>query len=62
MAGIQPEGESMRRAIRFVSEAIQDDAGRSIASILDEAALRFDLDPRQAEYLIEFYRSARISR
>lgn len=62
MVGIQPEGESMRRAIRFVSESIEDAPERPVASILDEATLRFDLDPRQAEFLIEFYRSARVSR
>jgi hypothetical protein len=59
MTSIQPEGESMRRAIRFVSEALSADPDRSLSRLLEQATLRFDLDPRQADFLIEFYRKAR---
>jgi len=61
MSTLQPEGESMRRAIRFVSDALREDPERPLGPVIDEAALRFDLDPRQADYLIEFYRRARRS-
>jgi len=59
MTGIQPEGEAMRRAIRFVSEALRDDPDRPLAPLLEQATLRFDLDPRQADFLIEFHQKAR---
>lgn len=59
MTGIQPEGEAMRRAIRFVSEAVAADPDRPLAPLLEQATLRFDLDPRQADFLIEFFRKAR---
>lgn len=59
MTSIQPEGESMRRAIRFVSDALRDDPDRVLAPVIDEAALRFDLNPKQTEYLTNFYREAR---
>jgi hypothetical protein len=51
----------MRRAIRFVSDALRDDPDRPLGPVIDEAALRFDLDPRQTEFLIDFYRKARSS-
>lgn len=59
MSNIQPEGESMRRAIRFVSDALRDDPDRALGPVIDEASLRFDLDPKQAAYLTNFYREAR---
>jgi hypothetical protein len=49
----------MRRAIRFVSEAIQDDPDRPLGPLIEQAMLRFDLDPKQSEYLTDFFLRAR---
>jgi len=62
MSSMQPEGEAMRRAVRFVSDALREDPERPLGSLVDEAALRFDLDPRQTEYLLDFQRRAREGR
>jgi hypothetical protein len=55
---IHPQGESLRRAIRFVSEKLQEDADRALPPLVNEATLKFDLDPNQADYLTRFYREA----
>ena len=62
MSSIQPKGEGVRRAIRFVSDALRDDPQRAVGPIIDEAALRFDLDPQQTEFLVDFYRKERKAR
>lgn len=59
MSTIQPEGAALRKAVRFVSDALRDDPGRPLGPVIDEAARRFDLDPLQAEYLARFHETAR---
>jgi hypothetical protein len=56
---IQPEGEALRKAVRFVSDALREDPDRAPGPLLDEAARRFDLDPLQADYLARFHAGAR---
>jgi hypothetical protein len=55
---IQPQGESLRRAVRFVSEKLQEDRDQPLPPIVNEAISKFDLNPSQAEYLTRFYRDA----
>lgn len=55
---VQPRGEKLRRALRWVSERLQEQPERSRAALVDEAALRFDLAPKEAEFLLDFYRKA----
>lgn len=57
MTTIMPEGESVKKAIRWVSERIQEEPQRSVKSIINEAILRFDLSPKDSEFLIKFYQS-----
>lgn len=54
-----PKGEKLRRAVRWISEHVAEDPERPLMQLVDAATLRFDLTPREAEYLIAFYRDAR---
>jgi hypothetical protein len=61
---VVPERESLKRAIRWLSDQRREAAERGepprpVAALVDEAARRFDLSPRDAEFLIEFERDAR---
>jgi hypothetical protein len=58
VAGIHPEGEALRRAVRFVSDALQEDSAAPLGKLVDRATLRFDLNPNESEYLLRFYRRA----
>jgi hypothetical protein len=55
MAGIKddllPHGEPLRRAIRWLSDERQENPKRPLHQLIDEAALRFDLSPLEAEFL-----------
>jgi hypothetical protein len=44
---LMPEGENLRRAVRWLSENSPPTQGR-----LNEAAIRFDLTPLQEEFLL----------
>lgn len=59
MSELLPEGEDLRRAVRWVSEHLQEDPGQSLGKLVQEAVFKFDLSPRDADFLIDFYRQAR---
>jgi len=46
-SSIVPEGESVRRALRWLSEQRQTDPAAPSAALVEEAAVRFDLTPLQ---------------
>ncbi len=50
--GILPEGESLRRAVRWLDERRRDEPDAPRPRLIDEAARRFDLDPLQTDFLI----------
>ncbi len=57
MATIQPKGEKMRQAVKWISEARLEGEGRSIALLIQEAACQFNLSPKDEEFLVSFYKS-----
>ncbi|HVP67665.1 MAG TPA: hypothetical protein VMT17_10435 [Anaeromyxobacteraceae bacterium] len=50
-SGLLPEGEALRRALRWLSERRREDAGAPRAKLISEAAERFDLTPAEEEFL-----------
>lgn len=48
---ILPHGESLRRALRWMSEH-----GRHDAAAIDEAAQRFDLTPLEEDFLLTHFK------
>ena len=50
---VLPKGESLRRALRWMS-----DEGRHDAAAIEEAARRFDLSPADEEFLLRHCRVA----
>ena len=59
MSEILPKGESVRQAVRWISQHLDEDPEQALPRLVDAATLRFDLTPRQAEGLMAFYRDAR---
>ena len=55
---VHPEGESLRRAVRWISGHLEEDAEQPLPPLIESATLRFDLTPRESEYLYAFYRGA----
>jgi hypothetical protein len=55
--GVQPEGEQVRKAIKWISDERQYGRGNKPLKILvEEACSLFDLSPKEAEALSNFYR------
>ncbi len=50
MPTVMPEGELVRKAINWILEMRKDDP-RPLAVLIDEAAMRFNLGPKDCESL-----------
>lgn len=48
---IMPDGEEIRKAVKFVSDERKYNTGRKTSELVQEACLKFDLSPAEAEYL-----------
>ena len=59
MTTIQPKGEKVRQAVKYISEKIKYEEKSSIAQLIPEAAARFNLSPRDEEFLRAFYEDSR---
>jgi len=56
MSNVMPEGEAIRKAIKWISENLKASSDQPLQKLVNEATLRFNLSPKDAEFLIKFYR------
>lgn len=56
MATIMPEGEGIRKAVKFIDEARQTEPDKKLAGLIHEACVKFDLSPLEAEFLHQFFK------
>ncbi|WP_022667946.1 hypothetical protein [Desulfospira joergensenii] len=54
MSNIQPQGEALKKAIEWISERRKKEPDLNPSRLADEAALQFDLSPRDSEFLLRF--------
>lgn len=52
---ILPEGEELRKAVTWISEERQTDPEAKISKLIESACMKFDLSPKDAEFLGKFY-------
>jgi hypothetical protein len=46
------DGEALRRAVQWISDRRRDEPGLPLWKAIDEASVRFDLTPADAEFLV----------
>lgn len=56
MTTIVPQNEMTRKAIFWISEMQDCGRGENLLSLLEEAAIRFNLSPIDVEFLQRFYK------
>ena len=57
MGTIQPEGEHLRKAVKWLSEEHKYNPDKSYAKLIEEACLKFNLSPKEAAYLAKFQKA-----
>jgi hypothetical protein len=55
MHDMLPDGEELRRAVKWVSAQLQEEPGQPVMKLVHEAVFKFDLSPRDSEFLLRFY-------
>jgi hypothetical protein len=51
---VQPEGEHIKKAIKWLSDQREENKNKSEEAILEEASVRFNLSPNDTEYIKKF--------
>lgn len=57
MSTLIPQGELVRKAAAYITEQRASDPGKSLALLLDEAGMRFNLTPLDAQALERLFRT-----
>jgi hypothetical protein len=52
---IQPEGEALRKATKWISGERLGDPAASLQNLIEKACVKFDLPPTDAEFLFRFF-------
>jgi len=50
--GIQPTGEDLRKAVKWVSDERKYNPGKKLKAVIQEACVKFDLSPLDADFLL----------
>ena len=50
--GIQPQGEDLRKAVKWVSDERKFNPEKEVKAIIEEACIKFDLSPVDADFLL----------
>ncbi len=51
-SGLMPEGDALRRALRWLDERVKEEPKLERSKLVGEAAVRFDLSPVEEEFLL----------
>lgn len=57
MPTIVPEGENVPKAIKWISANIEENENQPILQLVEKAVFKFDLSPKDAEFLSGFFRN-----
>jgi hypothetical protein len=52
MTTVQPEGEDLRKAVQWISEERSAHPEAKLSRLVEQACLRFDLSPADADFLM----------
>jgi hypothetical protein len=55
MHELLPDGEDLRRAVKWISGNLLENPDQRVQPLVQEAIFKFDLSPLDAEFLIGFY-------
>ncbi len=58
MGSINVQGESLRKAVQWVSEQRKEKPGKNPMSFVDSACIKFDLSPDDSEFLSRFIKES----
>ena len=55
MTTVMPEGANVRKAVQWVSKMREEGAKDSLAILIEQACVRFNLSPKDCDFLNHFF-------
>lgn len=55
MPTVMPERENVQKAIKWISATFEENKKQSIRQLIEKAVLKFDLSPKDTEFLFGFF-------
>lgn len=55
MTTIIPEGDAVKKAIRWIDQAKSDNPQKKLIALMDEAGMKFNLSPKDSDFLFRLY-------
>jgi hypothetical protein len=57
MTTVQPQGDALKKAIQWISQERKKDPDINLALLVDKTAFKFDLSPKDSEFLLRFVKA-----
>jgi hypothetical protein len=55
MTTVMPEGAAVRKAVQWISKVGKESTDRPLAILIEQACMRFNLSPKDGEFLNRFF-------
>ncbi|HEX7416208.1 MAG TPA: hypothetical protein VF305_03385 [Smithellaceae bacterium] len=55
MPNIMPEGENIKKAIKWISASLEEKDNQLLPVLIEKALFKFDLSPKDADFLTGFF-------
>ncbi len=55
MTTVMPEGGAVRKAVQWVSKMREEGAKEPVATLIEQAQIRFNLSPKDCDFLHRFF-------
>ncbi len=59
MSDLLPDGDELRKAVKWVSAQLQEDPDQALQPLVQQAIFTYDLSPKDGEFLVGFFRQSR---
>ena len=56
MATVMPDSEHVQKAIKWISTNLEEKDDQPIQPLIEKAVFKFDLSPKDTEFLMNFFR------
>jgi hypothetical protein len=56
MATVMPEAEHIQKVIKWISTNLEEKDNQPIQPLIEKAVFKFDLSPKDTEFLMNFFR------
>ncbi len=57
MSTIQPQGEKLKKAVKWISEKRKENPDVNPVRLVDDASFQFDLSPKDSQFLLRLIKN-----